>query len=596
MSSSTTDTDQQQLRPTLIEASAKNDDTSKEYLATIRRLLNEYPIGNTYFPYGTAGFRYHHALLPPIMIRVGIAARLLNYTTLGVMVTASHNDESYNGVKLAAGPDGGMINTTAEQLAERIVNEHDNEKVIQEIELVINSNSSVGCTALHVGRDTRSHSQALLELLLEAFGTLCPIWNHGVVTTPMLHHVVFQQQQVTCVNESPSVETYLQSMARAYVKLLQTRESTATTSTQPATMSRTLIVDCACGVGYAAGQALIQRIGTEQQQQHPSATTTITTNFHLVNAPGTGPLNQLCGSEHVQKTKQPPIVYSKNNANNTAKTIPADYCCSLDGDADRIVFYYTTCHEDKLVLLDGDKMACLVAGFVQDQLAAWHGTCVLPTLGVVQTAYANGASTKYLSVPVVLAKTGVKFVHAAAHAFDIGIYFEANGHGTVVFGLKFNTWLAAAPQTTPQQIQAHARLSILPELINPAVGDAWSDLLLMDAILQLQNMTLLNWNNMYADLPSRQMAVRVSDRTMVTTNDTETKCLSPVGMQAELDRIMGHTARTFVRPSGTEDVVRVYAEAPTQEEADALADGAALIVSKWCGDAEPCAASASSHT
>ena len=30
--------------------------------------------------------------------------------------------------------------------------------------------------------------------------------------------------------------------------------------------------------------------------------------------------------------------------------------------------------------------------------------------------------------------------------------------------------------------------------------------------------------------------------------------------------------RCFVRPSGTEDVVRVYAEASTQDEANALAD------------------------
>jgi phosphoacetylglucosamine mutase len=32
--------------------------------------------------------------------------------------------------------------------------------------------------------------------------------------------------------------------------------------------------------------------------------------------------------------------------------------------------------------------------------------------------------------------------------------------------------------------------------------------------------------------------------------------------------------RCFVRPSGTEDCVRVYAEAATQSDADALADAA----------------------
>ena len=36
-------------------------------------------------------------------------------------------------------------------------------------------------------------------------------------------------------------------------------------------------------------------------------------------------------------------------------------------------------------------------------------------------------------VTTVCAKTGVKHVHHAAQQFDIGIYFEANGHGTVLF-------------------------------------------------------------------------------------------------------------------------------------------------------------------
>ena len=36
-------------------------------------------------------------------------------------------------------------------------------------------------------------------------------------------------------------------------------------------------------------------------------------------------------------------------------------------------------------------------------------------------------------VPVSCAKTGVKYLHHEAKSFDIGVYFEANGHGTVLF-------------------------------------------------------------------------------------------------------------------------------------------------------------------
>ena len=53
-------------------------------------------------------------------------------------------------------------------------------------------------------------------------------------------------------------------------------------------------------------------------------------------------------------------------------------------------------------------------------------------MAVVQTAYANGASGRYLrelGVPVRMAKTGVKYVHHVAVAYDVAVYFEANGHG-----------------------------------------------------------------------------------------------------------------------------------------------------------------------
>ena len=55
---------------------------------------------------------------------------------------------------------------------------------------------------------------------------------------------------------------------------------------------------------------------------------------------------------------------------------------------------------------------------------------------VVQTAYANGSSTAYLhtkGIPVVCVPTGVKHLHKRAEDFDVGVYFEANGHGTVLF-------------------------------------------------------------------------------------------------------------------------------------------------------------------
>ena len=44
--------------------------------------------------------------------------------------------------------------------------------------------------------------------------------------------------------------------------------------------------------------------------------------------------------------------------------------------------------------------------------------------------------TLHLNLELTLPPSGVKYLHEAAHQFDLGIYWEANGHGTVLFSDK----------------------------------------------------------------------------------------------------------------------------------------------------------------
>ena len=97
------------------------------------------------------------------------------------------------------------------------------------------------------------------------------------------------------------------------------------------------------------------------------------------------------------------------------------------------------------------------------------------------------------------------------------------------------------------------------QLVNQAVGDALSDLLLVEALLALRGWSVADWDALYEDLPSRQTKLAVADRAVVVTTDDETRVTAPAALQPELDALAARfgNGRCFVRPSGTEDVVRV---------------------------------------
>lgn len=280
-----------------------------------------------------------------------------------------------------------------------------------------------------------------------------------------------------------------------------------------------------------------------------------------------------CGADFVKTNQRAPP---------SPQAAPLARCASLDGDADRIVYYFVD-SDGTFRLLDGDRIASLAAAFI-GEVARNANLSEKLKIGVVQTAYANGASTDYvtqhLKLPVVCTPTGVKHLHHAATKFDVGVYFEANGHGTVLFSEQARKTLATHEPQSPAQHTALETLRALTNLINQTVGDALSDLLLVEVILAHKSWSPKEWDLTYTDLPNRLVPVEVADRNIFKTVDAERKLESPLGVQAQIDALVGKYkhGRAFARASGTEDAMRVYAEAATRGEADDLAQKVAGIV------------------
>lgn len=595
-------------------------------------------VRNGKLSYGTAGFRCRATLLHNAMFRCGICAALNSSSNrncaIGVMVTASHNLGHDNGVKLID-HEGNMFDKEWSKIATNIVN---SDSLFDDL----NTFCSKGCVSVNKGKviigiDSRESSPSLaaaVKLGVESLG--CEAIILKPVTTPMLHHIVAvynaSEENLTKslidFDQDAAINQYFEYYGGNFKKFMNLIHGSSTsTSVRNSAVAAAesilqpphIFIDAANGVGAL----MIPKL---------SSSSGITMTVRNENIFDFESLNNNCGAEYVQKERHIPAgffedlsssvlavdpacmsparkkknILNNNSSSETAHDFADEVCCSIDGDGDRLV-YFTVDIDLLFQLFDGDRIASLYAGALSKLLYAVTEEINLKhtkqgyklRVGVVQTAYANGASTDFLnshvashfermnpksciSFNVLCSKTGVASQHQVAESnFDLAIYFEANGHGTMsILNMGIKEWVESWGVKTCESVEL---LNCFISLFNPNVGDALADILAVEASRALLNhMSLVQWSSIYSEthiVQQKEYFPRAFLDTLKPHPEHEKWLIEPNEIQEKIDSIVstvGEGARAFIRPSGTEDCLRYFIEA----SGESAASDCEIILSK----------------
>ncbi|WUR03825.1 phosphoacetlyglucosamine mutase [Vairimorpha necatrix] len=474
--------------------------------------------------YGTAGYRSNTDDLVNIICRSSFIAYLRSASfagkRIGIMITASHNPIDYNGVKFID-HNGNMLDKSWEKCSDDLVNCEDKD-FHNNLNKILRKNSNLcdindGITGhVVIGRDTRVSGGFISDKIKEVLAQVdCIIEDYGEVSTPQMHFLIRKS------NESNSLVD-----KSAYLNHLLDNLSQLKNLTQ---IDTPILADTANGI---VEQNILDDF-----------------NIQIINDES-GILNEKCGADFVNTQKKLPILkYDFKSSKNH------QLFASFDGDADRLILFTL---KNGFEMLDGDAQAIILSKYFTKLL---EKTEIKLKMGVILSFYSNGGCLSSLKkVETEMVQTGVKNFVKAAKKYDIGIYFEPNGHGSVIFSN-----LAIKAFSSGNTFE-HRILQILSNLFDPNIGDALANLLVLKSIID-DTTDLKNYN----ENGSRLLAVRIKNKNVITTNE-QNKVITPGNLQEKInEEVEKSQGRGFVRPSGTEDLVRVYAECANQKDADILA-------------------------
>jgi len=246
--------------------------------------------------------------------------------------------------------------------------------------------------------------------------------------------------------------------------------------------------------------------------------------YSIGSSPNGLNINDGVGSTHPEKLQE------------FVKEKKADIGLAFDGDGDRLIAV-----DENGSIVDGDKIMFICAKYMNEKGFLRHNTVVstvMSNLGFYKALEENGMRSDKTDV-------GDRYVMEEMRRGGYNLGGEQSGH--IIF-LDYNT-------TGDGMLSAIQLLNVLKETGKP--------------LSELANeMTIF---------PQVLKNVRVIDKQKALINPTILETIQ------EVETEMGEEGRVLVRPSGTEPLVRVMVEAPTEEACEKYANRVVTVIEELLG-------------
>ena len=188
------------------------------------------------------------------------------------------------------------------------------------------------------------------------------------------------------------------------------------------------------------------------------------------------------------------------------------------------------------------------------------------TFGIATTRYANGAFDQAIGkfgnvLNVMKGETGVANISALVKNLDIGIFFESNGHGSIFVSQRAFDYLKG---------NSPVLYNFLRFFEHP-VGDGFANLLAIEYILQECQAGAEQWGEYFIPRAALLQKVGVKDLSQYKLDSLKPHLLERPEIVRNFSRTMmdeNPSCRIYIRPSGTEPVLRVYVEGETEKQAE----------------------------